>query len=123
MPLTLEAESMQIVKWWVDASFVVNPDMKSHTEAVMTLGKGGIYGTSTRQRINTRSSTEGEPVGVNDAMPQILWTRYFLEAQGYDVKDSIIFQDNQSAILLEKNGKASSSKRTRHIKIRNFFCY
>ena len=95
----------------------------NNTGAVMTLAKGGIYGTSTRQRINTRSSTEGELVGVNDAMPQILWTRYFLEAQGYDVKDSIIFQDNQSAILLEKNGKASSSKRTRHIKIRNFFCY
>ena len=48
MPLTLEAESMQIVKWWVDASFAVNPEMKSHTGAVMTLGKGGIYGTSTR---------------------------------------------------------------------------
>ena len=121
MPLTLEAESMQIVKWWVDASFAVHTDMKSHTGAVMTLGKGGIYGTSTRQRINTRSSTEGEPVGVNDAMPQILWTRYFLEAQGYDVRDSIIFQDNQSAILLEKNGKASSSKRTCHINIRYFF--
>jgi len=44
--------------------------------AVMTLGKGGIYGTSTRQRVNTRSSTEYELVGVNDAMPQILWTRY-----------------------------------------------
>jgi hypothetical protein len=37
------------------------------------------------------------------------------------VKDSIIYQDNQSAILLEKNGKASSSKRTRHINIRYFF--
>jgi len=60
MPLTLEAESMQIVKWWVDASFAVHTDMKSHTGAVMTLGKGGIYGTSTRQRINTRSSTEGD---------------------------------------------------------------
>ena len=57
----------------------------------------------------------------NDAMPQILWTRYFLEAQGYGVKDLIIFQDNQSAVLLEKNGKASSSKRTCHINTRYFF--
>ena len=30
-------------------------------------------------------------------------------------------QDNRSAILLEKNGKASSGKRTRHIDIRHFF--
>jgi hypothetical protein len=32
-----------------------------------------------------------------------------------------LFQDNKSAILLEKNGKASSSKRTKHISIRYFF--
>jgi hypothetical protein len=53
-------------------------------------------------------------------MPQILWTQYFLEAQGYDVKESIVNQDNQSAILLEKNGRTSSRKRTRHIHIRYF---
>jgi hypothetical protein len=121
MPLTLEADSVQLVKWWVDASFAVHPDMRSHTGGAMTLGKGTVYGTSTRQKINTKSSTEAELVGVNDAMPQVLWTRYFLEAQGYNVDDSIIYQDNQSAILLEKNGKGSSSKRTRHINIRYFF--
>jgi len=44
-----------------------------------------------------------------------------MEAQGYLVKDNILFQDNKSAILLEKNGKASSSKRTKHIHIRYFF--
>jgi hypothetical protein len=60
-------------------------------------------------------------VGVDDVMPQVLWTRYFLEAQGYTVRDSIIYQDNQSSILLEKNGKRSRSKHTRHINIRYFF--
>ena len=44
-----------------------------------------------------------------------------MEAQGYHVKDTIVYQDNQSAILLEKNGRASSGKRTRHINIRYFF--
>ena len=34
--------------------------------------------------------------------------------------DSVVYQDNQSAILLEKS-KASSSKRTPHINIRYFF--
>jgi Reverse transcriptase (RNA-dependent DNA polymerase)/Zinc knuckle len=121
MPLTLEANDIQVVKWWIDAAFAVHADMKSHTGGVMTLGKGTIYATSTRQKLNTKSSTEAELVGVNDVMPQVLWTRYFLEAQGYGVKDSVVYQDNQSAILLEKNGRASSSKRTRHINIRYFF--
>ena len=119
--LTLEASNVRVIKWWVDASFAVHPDMRSHTGAVMTLGKGAMYSISSRQKLNGRSSTEGELIGVSDAMPQILWTRYFLEAQGYSIKESIVFQDNQSAILLEKNGRASSSKRTRHINIRYFF--
>ena len=87
----------------------------------MSLGKGVVYGTSVCQKLNTKSSTEAELVGVNQVMPQVLWTRYFLEAQGYGVKDNIAFQDNQSAMLLENNGRASSGKRTRHINIRYFF--
>jgi Reverse transcriptase (RNA-dependent DNA polymerase) len=121
MPLTLEANGCNVVKWWVDASFAVHPDMRSHTGGVMMLGKGAIYGTSTRQKINTKSSTEAELVGVNDILPQALWTRYFLEAQGYAVDESVVYQDNKSTILLAENGKASSGKRTRHINIRYFF--
>ena len=95
--------------------------MKGHTGGVLSLGKGAVYGTSTRHRLNSRSSTESELIAVADVMPQVLWSRYYLEAQGYDVTDNVVFQDNKSAILLEKNGRASSSKRTRHINIRYFF--
>jgi len=45
-------------------------------------------------------------------MPQILWTRYFLESQGYKDHVSVMYQDNQSAMILEKNGIGSSWKRT-----------
>ncbi len=60
-------------------------------------------------------------MGVDDMMPSILWTMYFLKAQGYKVNDNVIFQDNKSTMLLERNGKASSSKRTKHINVRYFF--
>jgi hypothetical protein len=60
-------------------------------------------------------------MGADDFMPAICWTSYFMKAQGYDVKDNILFQDNKSSILLEKNGKASSSKCTKHINIWYFF--
>jgi hypothetical protein len=123
IPLTLEADDLRITKWWMDAAYAVHPDMKSHTGGVFTLGAGAIYGTSTRQKLNTKSSTEAELVAVNDVLPQVLWTKYFLEAQGYDAVDAVMYQDNQSAILLEKNGRASSSKRTRHLNIRYFFVH
>jgi hypothetical protein len=44
-----------------------------------------------------------------------------MKAQGYYVKDNVLFQDNKSSIILEKNGKASSSKHTKHINIQYFF--
>ena len=121
LSLTLEADNSNVLRWWVDGAFAVHNDMKSHTGAIMSMGSGAVVGISTKQKLNTTSSTEAELVAVNDAMPMVIWMRYFLEAQGYDVKDNIVYQDNQSAILLEKNGKASSSKRTKHINIRYFF--
>ena len=51
----------------------------------------------------------------------VLWVRHFLESQGYTVTDNIVYQDNESAMILEKNGKRSSTKNTRHIEIRYFF--
>ena len=86
LPLTLEADGANIVKWWVDAAFAVHSDMRSQSGGMMSLGKGAVYGSSTRQKLNTKSSTEAELVGVNDFMPQILWTKYFLEEQGYELR-------------------------------------
>ena len=40
-----------------------------------------------------------------------------MKAQGFEVKNNILYQDNKSAMLLEQNGQASSSKRTKHINI------
>ena len=121
LPLTLEADDLQLIQWWIDGAFATHCDMRSHTGGAMSLGKGIIYGTSTRQKLNTHSSTEAELVAVDDCMSQILWTCYFLDAQGYNINDYIVYQDNKSAILLEQNGRASSSKRTRHINIRYYF--
>jgi Trk-type K+ transport system membrane component len=113
LPLTLSADGTGILKWWVDGSFAVHPNMGGHTGAGLTMGQGFPISNSSKQKLNTQSSTESElVVGVDDMMPSILWTRNFLQSQGYGVKEAIIYQDNKSAILLEKNGKASSSKRT-----------
>jgi len=73
--LTLEAYGTHIINRWIDASYAAHDDMKSHPGGVITLGQGAIYGSSTRQRINTQSSTEIELVDVNNMRPQIPWKR------------------------------------------------
>ena len=119
--LTLEADDSQTLTWYIDAAFAVHPDMKSHTGATFTLGKGVICSDSTKQKVNTRSSTEAELIAVDDKISKVIWTKKFLEYQGFPVKLNIVYQDNESAIKLERNGKESSGKRTRHFDIRYFY--
>jgi hypothetical protein len=119
--LTISVDDPHVIKWHVDASFAVHPDFKSHTGGVMTYGQGVIQSMSRKQRLNTRSSTEAELVGADDAATKMLWTKLFMDRQGYRVTSNILYQDNKSAILLETNGQRSSSKRTRALNIRYFF--
>ena len=115
---SLSADGSGMLKWFIDGSFGVHPNMRGHTGGGLTRGRGFPINNYTKQKINTRSSTESEIVEVDDCLPAVCLSRYFLEAQGYAINANIVFQDNQSAILMEKNGKASSRKRTKHINIR-----
>jgi hypothetical protein len=81
------------------------------------MGKGAIIGSSTKQKVNSRSSTESKLIGVDDKIAKVLWMKRFLEWQDFAVKLNIIYEDNTSTIKLEEKGKASSGKRTQHFDI------
>jgi hypothetical protein len=117
----MSTDDSRTIKWYVDASFAVHPDYKSHTGAVMTLGSGVITSISTKQKANSRSSTEAELVGLDDVISKILWTSRFIAAQGFKDTPTLIYRDNTSSMKLEENGRASTSKRTRHFDIKYFF--
>ena len=121
MKLTLSADNLRVIKWYVDASFAVHPDFKSHTGGTMTFGRGAVQSKSQKQKLNTRSSTEAELVGADDVVTPILWTKQFMEAQGYPVEENILYQDNKSTILLQENGRKSAGKRSRALNVRYFF--
>ena len=91
--------------------------MKSHTDGMIYMGRGALYSDSNKHKLNTKNSTEAELVGVDNLMPQILWMQYFLEAQGMKVYDNVVYQDNNSAMKLEMNGRSSIGKKIRHIDI------
>ena len=74
---TLGAEGMDKLQTWVDASYAVHPDMKSHTGGIMSFGTGGFVPKSSKQKLNTKSSTEAELVGASDYLPNTLWTKNF----------------------------------------------
>ena len=110
MKLTLTIDNLSTICWWVDASYGCHMDLKGHTGMMMSLGGGAAMSFSRGQKMNVKSSTECELVGIDDAIPSILWGKHFIEAQGYTVTHNILYQDNKSTILLATNGFSSSSK-------------
>ena len=121
LDLILGADSLQHFKTFIDVAYGVHADMKSHTGGGVTFGTGVLSSKSSKQKLNVKSSTEGEVVGMSDYVAFPIWFRYFLQEQGYEVKENVVYQDNQSAMKIEKNGINSCGQKSKHIKSRYFF--
>ena len=94
LSLNLRDDDIGIIKLYVDASFAIHNDCCGHTGGMLTLSHEAVTSFSHKQKLNTKSLTEAELIGVDDALPQILWTRYFLEQQGYSIIKNTFCQDN-----------------------------
>ena len=68
MKLCLMVDSLHTLTWWVEVSYTVHYDSRSHTGMVMSMGPGPAMSGSWRQKLNTGSSTEAELVGIDDAL-------------------------------------------------------
>ena len=106
---------------WVHAAYGLRPDLKSHTGGCMSFGYGVVYCNSSKQKLNTKSFTEDKVIGVSDYLPYNIWIFLFMESQGYDIKQNILFQDSQSEIKMDKNSNKSCTGNSRHIYIRYYF--
>jgi hypothetical protein len=106
--------------WYIDGSYATHEDMKGQSGAVLLSGYCAVLFRSNKQKFNTRSSTKSELIAVDDALPFIQWARNFMLDQGYDL-ETHVKEDNKSTLLLMKNGKLSSGKRTKHFDIRYYY--
>ena len=80
-----------------------------------------VHSKSSIPKLNVKSSTEGEIVGVSDFLPNMIWARMFLQEQGYTLKNNTLYQDNQSAMKIILNGRRSSGSKTKHMDNRYFW--
>jgi hypothetical protein len=95
-------------------------DMRGQTGAVLTTGECSVLFKSCKQKVNTRSSTETELIAVDDILPTVQWAKSFMAEQGYELETEIR-EDNRSTMLLMRNGRLSSGKRTKHLDVRYFY--
>ena len=110
------------VSAYIDASFAVHDDMKSHSGTAITLGYGAFYTKSTAQKLNTTSSCEAELVALSKGMQQALWSQAFIHAQGGPNNPIKVYQDNQSTIQLIQRGRPGAEQ-SRHINIGYFWLH
>ena len=115
--LHLNDNNLNVVHWWVDASYGPHPDLKGQIGATISIRKGCVTSASKNQKVNMTRSTIREVIGVHEASPQVLWTKALLQNQVFKVNKEMLYQYNMSAMLLEENGRASRSSRTKHINI------
>ena len=88
----------------MDASYAAHDDMRGHTGGTISMVKdwcGSIISILKKQKLNTKSLMEAELIRLEKVLPG---------AQGYGIDENILYQDNMSAMLLEKNGKKSNKK-------------
>jgi hypothetical protein len=52
---------------------------------------------------------------MDDIISKVLWTKRFMEEQGWKVKNNVVYCDNISSMKLEEIGKRSSGRLTQHI--------
>lgn len=115
------ADNLYTLFTWIDAAYAVHPNMRSHTGGAISMGTGVMHCKSGRQKLNTKSSTESELVGVSDYLPYAIWFMYFMKEQGYELISNVLYQDNQSAMKMERNGRNSCTGNSRHVNIRYFW--
>jgi hypothetical protein len=76
MSLILLADLLTLSQWWIDAVYAVHNDCWRHTGVGMSFGQGMALSYSWKHKINMKSLTEAELVGVDDLLGYILWAHY-----------------------------------------------
>ena len=105
----------------IDCTHAVYDDMRGHTGGITSYGTGIIDEKSSKQKMNTRSSTETEHGGTSEYLPKPIFFELFMEAQAYK-PNIILTKDNESEIRMLVNGKASCTSNSKHVTIKYFWC-
>ena len=106
----------------IDSAHAVHDNMRGHTGGIISFGTGLVDQKSSKQKMNTCSSTETEHVSTSEEyLPKPIYFELFMGAQGYKPK-TILAKDNKSEIRMLNNRKRSCTARSKHVAIKYFWC-
>ena len=88
---------------YIDGANMVHMDTRGHSGLFTTMGKGAMLEVAKKLGMVIISSTETEVVSTGERLPKCTWFRYMHLAQGKEMSEDVLMQDNKSSILLQKN--------------------
>lgn len=107
----IRAKLLTKILSFTESAYAVHSDnTRRYMRGLVSIGIGIIHGKSAMQKINIKSTCESELVVTAEYLPYIIWIIIFMQAQKYKIKDSVIYQDNKSAILLERSRRNSFTR-------------
>jgi hypothetical protein len=120
MTLSMNTMNDLTLHAYVDASYAVHADLKSHSGVMFSIGTGSIYVSSTKQSCVSKSSTEAELIAFTDYIGEAMSTRNILEDITRMPVKLIVHQDNQAVLAIIKNGVLGGKSKTasKHVKVR-----
>ena len=105
---------------YVDASYAIHHDARSHAGSVMFDGRNLVDASSNKLQHMNKASTDAEVSAVHHKMNTIESLReLYYEITGVE-SPVVIYQDNKSAIHLMTQGTSISNK-SKHMKVRYFY--
>ena len=116
-------DNLHQLQCYVDSAHMLHHDLNGHTGSCTSFGVGTFSAKSKKQQLNSCSSCETELIGTGEYLKQITSARNFMLEQTYNMKPTLLYQDNESTIKLINNGRRSSSSKTKHIDNRYFYAH
>jgi hypothetical protein len=89
--LIMSADEMNFtLQWYINGLHQVHEDCWGQIGCLMTMGKGAVSSSSNKTKCDTQSSAETELILLHGKLPDIVWARYFVKCQGYEINKCII---------------------------------
>ncbi len=102
---------------YIDASFGLHHDSKSHTGVVIMVDKSVVYVASRKQKGVTKSPTEAKLVGLTDNLGLVVLFHEFVTfLAGQKVPLPLVYQDSTLVVTLVMQGGGVTHKK--HLRVR-----
>ena len=91
MQWSIEVDGLSIIQSWLDESYAIQADTKGNTGEVTSFWLRVTHAKISKQKMNTKSSTESDIVGASDYLDHIVWLDGFMKNQGYPLSRKFFY--------------------------------